>query len=96
MSNLPGLPTCEAALAEAAFHLGSSSVKFDMLSDGFVALAHPPRCTQARRPQGCCVSQRILANVTRASTHDGCESQLRRRARTWSLPISRSFCRMPR
>jgi uncharacterized protein len=33
------LLTCEAVLAEAAFHLRSCSVVFDMVSDGFVALA---------------------------------------------------------
>jgi predicted nucleic acid-binding protein len=33
------LLTCEAVLAETAFHLGSCSVVFDMMSDGFVALA---------------------------------------------------------
>ncbi len=33
------LLTCEAVLAEAVFHLGSASVVFDMLSDGFVTIA---------------------------------------------------------
>jgi uncharacterized protein len=33
------LLTCEAVLAEAAFHLGSCSVVFDMVSDGLVTLA---------------------------------------------------------
>jgi len=33
------LLTCEAVIAEAAFHLGSASVVFEMLSDGFVTLA---------------------------------------------------------
>ena len=33
------LLTCEAVLAETAFHLGSAAVVFDMLSDGFVTLA---------------------------------------------------------
>jgi hypothetical protein len=32
------LLTCEAVLAEAAFHLGSAAIVFDMLSDGFVTL----------------------------------------------------------
>jgi len=38
------LLTCEAVLAEAAFHLGSASVVFDMVGDGFVALAF--NCTE--------------------------------------------------
>jgi uncharacterized protein len=33
------LLTCEAVLAEAVFHLGSASVVFEMLSDGFVEVA---------------------------------------------------------
>jgi hypothetical protein len=38
------LLTCEAVLATAAFHLGSCSVVFDMVSDGLVTLAFD--CTQ--------------------------------------------------
>jgi uncharacterized protein len=33
------LLTCEAVLAETAFHLGSASVVLDMLSEGFVTIA---------------------------------------------------------
>jgi predicted nucleic acid-binding protein len=33
------LLTCEAVLAETAFHIGKCSVVFDMLSDGLVTLA---------------------------------------------------------
>lgn len=38
------LLTCEAVLAEAAFHLGNASVVFDMVSDGFVAVGF--NCTE--------------------------------------------------
>jgi len=38
------LLTCEAVLAEAVFHLGSAAVVFEMLSDGFVAMAF--NCTE--------------------------------------------------
>jgi len=48
------LLTCEAVLAETAFHLGNTSIVFDMLNDGLIALAfdcndHLPQLTDFAR-----------------------------------------------